>query len=132
MPGGQSVRHIGFSADLLYVGVDCLDRETAAKHTRGCIVLERPDLLEQLAQRHGARDTTARHAAVSELQKMDLRPSQYNPGQEVPEKSWAYRLAKYFFFNDYGTYGKHFDAKKWIDVRTEVPPPRPTAASRCP
>ena len=88
-------------------------------------MLERPDLLEQLAARHGARDTTARHAAVPELQKMELRPSQYNPGAEVPEKSWAYRLAKYFFFNDYGTYGKHFDAEKWIDVRQETPPPRP-------
>ena len=48
---------------------------------------------------------------------MELRPSQYNPGQEIPEKSLAYRLAKYFFFNDYGTYGKHFDAAKWIDSR---------------
>lgn len=102
-------------------------RQTAAQHTRGCIVLERPDLLEQLAQRHGARDTTARHAAVAELQSMDLRPSQYNPGAEVPEKSWAYRLAKYFFFNDYGTYGKHFEEEKWIDVRQETPPPRPAA-----
>ena len=100
-------------------------RQTAAQHTRGCIVLERPDLLEQLAQRHGARDTTARHEALKELQSMELRPSQYNPGAEVPEKSWAYRLAKYFFFNDYGTYGKHFDAEKWIDVRQETPPPRP-------
>lgn len=100
-------------------------RHTAAEHTRGCLVLERPDLLEQLAQRHGARDTTARHAAVQELKSMDLRPSQYNPGAEVPEKSWAYRLAKYFFFNDYGTYGKHFDEQKWIDVRQETPPPRP-------
>ncbi len=102
-------------------------RHTAAEHTRGCLVLERPDLLEQLAERHGARDTTARHEAVKELQSMDLRPSQYNPGAEVPEKSWAYRLAKYFFFNDYGTYGKHFDDKKWIDVRQETPPPRPAA-----
>lgn len=100
-------------------------RHTAAQHTRGCIVLERPDLLEQLAARHGARDTTARHAAVQELKSMDLRPSQYNPGAEVPEKSWAYRLAKYFFFNDYGTYGKHFDEQKWIDVRQETPPARP-------
>jgi hypothetical protein len=80
-------------------------------------VLERPDLLEGLVGRHGARDTTARHAALAELDAMSMRPSQYNPGQEVPEKSLAYRLAKYFFFNDYGTYGKHFDAEKWIDVR---------------
>jgi hypothetical protein len=33
-------------------------------------------------------------------------------------------LAKYFFFNDYGTYGKHFDAAKWIDTRESTPPPR--------
>jgi MoaA/NifB/PqqE/SkfB family radical SAM enzyme len=100
-------------------------RETAAQHTRGCIVLERPDLLEQLVARHGAKDTTARHAAVGELDAMEIRPSQYNPGQEIPEKSLAYRAAKYFFFNDYGTYGKHFDAAKWIDTRQETPPPRP-------
>src|SRR6266446_4579277 len=73
-------------------------RETAAGHTRGCIVLERPDLLEQLVERHGAKDTTARHAAAAELDAMQLRPSQYNPGHEIPEKSLAYRLAKYFFF----------------------------------
>jgi MoaA/NifB/PqqE/SkfB family radical SAM enzyme len=99
-------------------------RETAARHTRGCIVLERPDLLAQLVARHGAKDTTARHAAASELDTMEIRPSQYNPGQEIPEKSWAYRLAKYFFFNDYGTYGKHFDATRWIDTREDPPPQR--------
>jgi MoaA/NifB/PqqE/SkfB family radical SAM enzyme len=103
-------------------------RQTAAENTRGCIVLERPDLLKALVERHGAKDTTARHAALAELDSMQLRPSQYNPGQEIPEKSWAYRLAKYFFFNDYGTYGKHFDAKKWVDSRekpleqSQIPP----------
>jgi MoaA/NifB/PqqE/SkfB family radical SAM enzyme len=92
-------------------------RETAAQHTRGCIILERPDLLAQLVDRHGARDTTARQTAMAELKSLENRPSQYNPGQEVPEKSWAYRLAKYFWFNDYGTYGKHFSAAKWQDTR---------------
>jgi MoaA/NifB/PqqE/SkfB family radical SAM enzyme len=99
-------------------------RETAAKHTRGCIVLERPDLLKDLVDRHGARDTTARQQAIPELEAMQLRPSQYNPGQEVPEKSLAYRIAKYFFFNDYGTYGKHYEADKWIDPRP-APLPQP-------
>ena len=99
-------------------------RETAARHTRGCIVLERPDLLEDLAKRHGAKDTTARHAAYSEVAALETRPSQYNPGQEIPEKSFAYRIAKYFFFNDYGTYTQHFDAARWIDTR-EQPPPQP-------
>src|SRR5438067_1320816 len=81
-------------------------RHTAAEHTRGCIVLERPELLEQLVERHGAKDTTARHAAAAELDVMQLRPSQYNPRHEIPEKSLAYRLAKHFFYNNYGTVGQ--------------------------
>ena len=39
-------------------------RETAATYTRGCIVLERPDLLLQLAEKHGAKDTTVRQTVV--------------------------------------------------------------------
>jgi MoaA/NifB/PqqE/SkfB family radical SAM enzyme len=95
-------------------------RETAAAHTRGCIVLERPDLLRQLVERHGARDTTARHAAVSELDSMSTRPSQYHPGHEIPEKSLAYRLAKYFFFNDYGMYTRHFKLENWKNTGQEA------------
>ena len=60
--------------------------------TRGCIVLERPDLLKQLVEKHGARDTTARHTAMAELEAMQARPSQYNPGHEIPEKSFFYRF----------------------------------------
>ena len=100
-------------------------RETAAQHTRGCIILERPDLLKDLVERHGAKDTTARHAAMAELEGLQTRPSQYNPGQEIPEKSWAYKIAKYFWFNDYGTYGKHYDASKWVDTRKSPPPEKP-------
>ena len=88
-------------------------RETAAQNTRGCIVLERPDLLQELADRHGAKDTTARKSSFDELAAMESRPSQYHPGAEIPEKSWAYRLAKRWFFNDYGTYTKHFQADNW-------------------
>ncbi len=92
-------------------------RETAATHTRGCLVLERPDLLEDLADRHNAKDSTARGTSLQELGMMEARSSQYNPGEEIPEKSWAYRLAKRWWFNVYGMYGKHFDAAKWIDTR---------------
>ena len=35
---------------------------------------------------------------------MKSRPSQYGPGQEIPERSWVYRLAKRFWFNDFGAY----------------------------
>ncbi|MCC6421198.1 MAG: radical SAM protein [Gemmataceae bacterium] len=79
-------------------------RELACTTTRGCIVLERPDLLTELVQRHGARDATARGTALAELQAMPMRTSQYNPGHEIPEKSWLYWLAKRFWFNDFGAY----------------------------
>jgi MoaA/NifB/PqqE/SkfB family radical SAM enzyme len=79
-------------------------RQTAAGATRGCIVLERPDLLKQVVERHGARDTTARGTAMAELEAMQSRQSQDAPGQEVPEKSWAYRFAKRHWFNDFGAY----------------------------
>jgi hypothetical protein len=88
-------------------------RELAAGATRGCIVLERPDLLVELADRYGARDTTARKTAIQEYQVAESHLSQYQPGDEIREKSLVYRLAKKFWFNDYGAYDRHFDPEKW-------------------
>jgi MoaA/NifB/PqqE/SkfB family radical SAM enzyme len=82
-------------------------RELARSTTRGCIVLERPDLLKQLVERHAARDATARGTALEELGVMKVRRSQYDPGREVPEKNWLYRLAKRICFNDFGVYAGH-------------------------
>jgi MoaA/NifB/PqqE/SkfB family radical SAM enzyme len=79
-------------------------RELAQGTTRGCIVLERPDLLKQLVEKHGARDATARGTALAELGAMQVRTSQYNPGNEVPEKNLLYRIAKRYWFNDFGVY----------------------------
>ena len=97
-------------------------RQTAAESTRGCIVLERPDLLQDLVDRHGAKDSTHRGTAVAELEAMETRPSQYNPGSEVKERSWAYRFAKRFWFNDYGAYTKHFNTENWKETRDGTPP----------
>jgi MoaA/NifB/PqqE/SkfB family radical SAM enzyme len=98
-------------------------RETAATHTRGCIALERPDLIEALADRHGAKDSTARKTALAELQAAARHPSQYMPDMEpIPEKSWAYRIAKRIAFHDYGAYTKHFSADNWEDPRKINPP----------
>ena len=98
-------------------------RKTAAEHTRGCIVLERPDLIEALADRHGAKDSTARKTALAELRATQPNPSQYSPDLEpIPEKSWAYRLAKKIAYHDYGVYDKHFDQANWQDPREAEPP----------
>jgi len=98
-------------------------RETAATYTRGCILLERPDLLRELTERHNARDTTARGTVMAELEAMESRTSQYNPDVAIPEKSWVYRLAKRLWFNDYGAYAKHFQPENWKDPRAEVTEP---------
>jgi MoaA/NifB/PqqE/SkfB family radical SAM enzyme len=79
-------------------------RETAAQHTRGCIVLERPDLVKQLAAKHGAHDTTVRQTAVAELESMTPRPSQWMKTESIPEQHWMYWLAKRFFYTDFGVY----------------------------
>jgi MoaA/NifB/PqqE/SkfB family radical SAM enzyme len=94
-------------------------RETAAAYTRGCILLERPDLLRELTERHDARDTTARGTVMAELEAMESRTSQYNPDVAIPEKSWVYRLAKRLWFNDYGTYTKHFRPENWKDPQAK-------------
>ncbi|MCA9081325.1 MAG: radical SAM protein, partial [Planctomycetaceae bacterium] len=59
-------------------------RELARDTTRGCIVLERPDLLKELVEKHSAEDGTARKTAAAELDAMQIRPSQYNPAHAIP------------------------------------------------
>lgn len=96
-------------------------RQLAATHTRGCIALERPDLLKALKDKHGAADSTARQTIDAELVATESRPSQYAPGDEIPERSWAYRIAKKIAFHDYGVYGKHFNLANWADPRKQGP-----------
>lgn len=97
-------------------------RRTAAQATRGCIALERPDLIQELVDRHGAKDSTARHTAVNELAAANTHPSQYAPeSTPIPEKSWAYRLAKKFAYHEYGVYSEHFKVENWVDPKQNRP-----------
>ncbi|MEO2088685.1 MAG: radical SAM protein, partial [Gemmataceae bacterium] len=79
-------------------------REESAKVTRGCIVLEKPQLIKELVVKHGAKDTTARKTAMREVEAMTPRNSQSNPGHEIPEEHWAYRFAKKHWFFGFGAY----------------------------
>lgn len=79
-------------------------REAAAEHSRGCVMLENPQLVLEIAARHGARDTTQRGTVHQELAAATPRSSQDLPGHERPERHWTYRLAKRFWFNDFGVY----------------------------
>ena len=88
-------------------------------------MLERPDLVKALAEKHGAEDTTIRKTAMAELATMVPHGSQFLPEEEIPEKHWMYRLAKRFFYHDFGAYAD-FDAngKKPLTVepKKEVTP----------
>ena len=99
-------------------------RELSAKATRGCVVMERPDLVKELVVKHGARDTTARGTAIAELEAMEPRFSQYLPGEEIPERHWMYRLAKRYWFNDFGAYrNANHDTQSKVDaLKTNLDP----------
>ena len=56
-------------------------RDLSAHATRGCVVLERPDLVRELVIKHGARDTTLRGTAMAELEAMTPRTSQICPAR---------------------------------------------------
>jgi hypothetical protein len=79
-------------------------RKTVTETTRGCIVLERPDLLREIVRRCGARDSTARKAAMAELECMQPVNSQYDPENELPEEKWLYRFAKKYWLFGFGAY----------------------------
>jgi hypothetical protein len=109
-------------------------RELSAHHTRGCVVLERPDLVKQLVVKHGARDTTARGTAMVELEAMTPRLSQWLPGQEVPEKHWMYRLSKKYWFSDFGAYRNvaHGTEAKARDLNIKLEQPSSANQSKRP
>jgi hypothetical protein len=90
-------------------------RQLSARATRGCVVLERPDLVRELVVRHRARDTTLRGTAMAELESMTSRSSQYLPDAEIPEEQWFYRLAKKYWFNDFGAYQRAGSARPQQD-----------------
>jgi hypothetical protein len=79
-------------------------RKTSAAATRGCVVLERPDLVKELVIKHSAGDTTQRQAAMVELEALESRTSQHQPGEEIPEQSWVYRFAKKHWYFGFGAY----------------------------
>ena len=55
---------------------------------------------------------------------MEVRTSQYNPEKAIPEKSWAYWIAKKLFFNDFGAYlgRNHAEASAPAVLKTRRPP----------
>ena len=80
-------------------------RRLAAESSRGCVLMERPDVLRDFVVARGARDTSGRGTALAELTAMRPYPSHDLPGREIPERHWMYRFAKKHWFFGFGAYG---------------------------
>ena len=80
-------------------------RELAGRTTRGCILLERPDLLREFVIAHQARDTSGRATGFDQLAAAQPIPSHNVADAEIPEKHWMYRFMKRHWFFGFGVYG---------------------------
>lgn len=80
-------------------------RRFSASRTRGCVLLDCPEALHDFMQQQSARDSSGRNTALAELAAMQCRPGHHLPGREIPERHWAYRLAKKYWFFGFGAYG---------------------------
>ncbi len=73
--------------------------------TRGCLLLEDPEILKEILVDLNAKDTSGRQSAYEELSKMRVCPGHNIEGKEIPEKSLVYRIAKKNWFFGFGAYG---------------------------
>lgn len=80
-------------------------RGFASQTTRGCVIMEHPELLRAFLQARKARDSSGRGTGYAELAAMCPHMSHHVPSQEIPEKSAAYRFAKKHWFFGFGAYG---------------------------
>ncbi len=80
-------------------------RRFSVSRTRGCVLLDCPRELRSFMAEQSARDSSGRGTALAELAAMQCRPGHHLPGREIPERHWAYRLAKKYWFFGFGAYG---------------------------
>ncbi len=117
-PGGdlEVCPPIQFAAENVSNGCDIADvitnseflkrfRTLSSETTRGCIIMERPDLLADCVDQPGTIDSSGRGTGLDELRMMTPRCSHHVPGHEIPETSWPYRFAKKNWFFGFGAYG---------------------------
>jgi len=80
-------------------------RARACDRTRGCILMEDPQVVSELMTEQGAADSSGRGSLLEELGRMTTCPSHHTPGQEIAERHWMYRFAKKHWFFGFGAYG---------------------------
>lgn len=87
-------------------------RRQIAQATRGCILMDNPQLMTTILQNYPVRETTTRATAMAEYQQMNHHPSHNTHthtsgsiGQAIPEQSRPYRWLKRNYFFGFGAYG---------------------------
>jgi len=80
-------------------------RKLTAEQSRGCIILENPELMVDFLVKQGAMDTTSRETVLQEFQKMGKLPGHDMQGDEIPDQNVFYRLLKKNYFFGFGAYG---------------------------
>lgn len=80
-------------------------RKFAASETRGCVILEKPSDMKKFLEDEKAKDSSGRKTGFDEVAAMKTCPGHHMPGEEIPEKHWAYRFAKKYWFFGFGAYG---------------------------
>ena len=93
---GELFENSTFLADL---------RKMTAETSRGCILLENPQKLAEFLEKHQATDTTSRGTVLKEYKEMTSLAGHNMEGEEIPEQSIFYKLAKKKYFFGFGAYG---------------------------
>ena len=80
-------------------------RQLIAQATRGCIIMENPQLMAKIIQGYEVRETTTRGTAMEEYNKMISTPSHHMNTNPISEQSRPYQWLKKHYFFGFGAYG---------------------------
>ncbi len=73
--------------------------------TRGCVLMDHPAALAELANHCSAKDSSGRGRFFDELAERPALGCHNHSGVPMPENSWMYRFAKKHWFFGFGAYG---------------------------
>lgn len=80
-------------------------REDVANATRGCILMDNPELMIKLLRKYPVKETTSRQSAMKEYEAMQAVAGHDMGEEAIPEKSAPYRWLKKNYFFGFGAYG---------------------------
>ena len=80
-------------------------RQKVAAATRGCILMEDPQLMANLIAGYDVKETTSRATAMEEYAKMRPVPGHDMKDEAIPERSTPYKWLKRNYFFGFGAYG---------------------------